>query len=75
MHKHNKGISPVLYNAGSNAIHHHYFGCPICGNKVGGFLSTGNSENDWSVHKDKFCSECGQKIDWSKTVWETIYKL
>lgn len=69
-----KGLSPVLCNSGSSRIHHHYFGCPICGNEVGGFLITGGAENDWSTHKDKFCSECGQKIDWSKVEWSTIYR-
>ena len=25
----NNGLSPVLCSAGSNAVHHHYFGCPV----------------------------------------------
>ena len=70
-----KGQSPVLCNAGSNAAHHHYFGCPICGNKVGGFIITGSGENDWRTHQDNFCSICGQKINWLNTAWETIYKF
>lgn len=77
MKKNENGLSPVLCNAGmgSRYIHHHYFGCPICGNKVGGFLITGSGEDDWSTHQDKFCSECGQKIDWSNTEWSTIYRF
>lgn len=68
------GMAPVLYNARRGMIHHHYFGCPVCKNKVGGFLITGNGEDDWSTHQDKFCSECGQKIDWNRTEWSDIYK-
>ncbi len=77
MKKNENGLSPVLCNAGmgSRYIHHHYFGCPICGNKVGGFLITGSGEDDWSTHQDKFCSECGQKIDWNNTEWSTIYRF
>ena len=71
-----KGLSPVLCKTdmGSRYIHHHYFGCPICGNKVGGFLITGSGEDDCSTHEDKFCDECGQKINWSNTEWLDIYK-
>jgi hypothetical protein len=75
MTKHTKGLFPVLCNNGGGAIHPRYFGCPICRNKVGGFLLTGNGENDWGTHKDKFCNECGQKIDWSGVEWSTIYYL
>ena len=70
----NKGLVPVLCNAGSNAVHHHYFGCPVCGHEVGGFTITGAGEDDWGTHKDKFCSECGQKINWSNVEWSTIYR-
>lgn len=69
-----KGISPVLCNAGSSAIYHHYFGCPVCGSEVSGFTITGTGENDRSTHEDKFCSEYGQRIDWSNTEWSTIYR-
>lgn len=49
-----KGLSPVLCNAGSNAVHHHYFGCPVCGSEVGGFTigvrtkisSVGNADRE-----------------------------
>lgn len=70
----NNGLSPVLCNAGSNAVHHHYFGCPVCGAEVGGFIITGNGEDDWSTHTDKFCKECGQRIDWNNTEWSDIYR-
>ena len=69
------GLAPVLCNSGSGAIHHHHFGCPICGNKVGGFLSTGNGTDDWGTHQDKFCSECGQRIDWNNIEWSSIYRF
>lgn len=69
-----KGVIPVLRKTGSDAIHHHYFGCPVCGSEVGGFVITGSGDDDWSTHQDKFCSECGQRIDWSNVQWETIYR-
>lgn len=72
MKKNGDGLSPILCNAGMGS---RYFGCPICGNKVGGYLITGSGEDDWSTHQDKFCSECGQKIDWSNTEWSTIYRF
>ena len=70
----NKGLAPVLCNAGSGSIHHHYFGCPVCWSEVGGFTITGDGEDDWGTHEDKFCSECGQKIDWRNVEWSTIYR-
>lgn len=70
----NKGVAPVLCNAGSNSIHHHYFGCPVCGSEVGGVTITGDGEDDWGTHEDKFCSECGQRVDWSNVEWSTIYR-
>lgn len=69
-----KGLSPVLCKSGNYSIHHHHFGCPICGHEVGGFLAIGSGQDDWTTHKDKYCSECGQKIDWSSTNWEAIYR-
>lgn len=69
-----KVVTPVLRKTGSDAIHHHYFGCPVCGSEVGGFVITGSGDDDWSTHQDKFCSECGQRIDWSNVQWETIYR-
>lgn len=68
-------LSPVLCKAGSHAVHHHYFGCPVCGTEVGGFTATGSGENDWSTHKDRYCKTCCQPIDWSKTKWEDIYRI
>lgn len=46
----------------------------ILDSEVGGFVITGSGDDDWSTHQDKFCSECGQKIDWSNVKWETIYR-
>lgn len=71
----NKGIPPVLCNAGSGAVHHHYFGCPKCGHEVGGFVLTGSGSDDWGAHQDSYCSCCGQKILWQKTNWAAIYKV
>lgn len=72
--KTDNALPPVLCNSGSNAIHHHYFGCPVCGSEVGGFVITGSGDDDWITHQDKFCRECGQRIDWGKVKWETIYR-
>lgn len=65
--------NPVLCNKGSGSIHHRFFGCPICGTEVGGFLSTGDGPDDWMTHQDKFCHECGQAIDWGNTDWLSLY--
>lgn len=43
-----------------------HFVCPTCGRWVGGYTITGGGENDWGYEKNKFCRECGQKIDWSE---------
>lgn len=42
------------------------FVCPVCGAFVGGYIITGGGDNDWGYEKNKFCRECGQKIDWSE---------
>lgn len=52
-----KRLPPDLRNAGSNATHHYYLGCPICGHKVGDAI--------YGIHEDDVCGKCGQKIDWS----------
>lgn len=70
-----EGISPILCESERGSIHHHHFACPICKNKVGGFLSTGSGENDWGTHQDKFCSECGQEINWGDTNFVDIYQV
>lgn len=67
------GAAPVICSGGY--AHHHYWGCPVCGSEVGGFVITGMGDNDWSTHQDKFCKECGKKIDWSNTNWSLIYKF
>ena len=43
-----------------------YWKCPQCGERVGGYVITGPSEDDWSYKEQGFCSKCGQEIDWSK---------
>lgn len=40
--------------------------CPNCNNFVGGYIITGRGDDDWSYEKNKFCRECGTKIDWSQ---------
>lgn len=68
-----EAISPILCDGGS--IHHHFFGCPECHTEVGGFISTGSTDNDWTTHQDEFCKECGKRIDWTDVIWEEIYKI
>lgn len=42
----------------------HYWVCPCCQTRVGGYVITGSGPDDWSYEKDKFCKECGTKINW-----------
>lgn len=60
MEKRVKGLSPVLCDA--------YFACPNCGSEVkAGAPSTCRvSVDDWGIPADKFCSKCGQPIEWSE---------
>ena len=44
----------------------YYWKCPTCGNRVGGYIITGKGIDDWGYKQDKFCCECGTKINWSK---------
>ena len=43
----------------------HYWMCPHCKTRVGGYVVTGNGPDDWCYEKDKFCKECGTQIDWT----------
>lgn len=43
-----------------------YYVCPSCGKKVAGYYTTGGGDNDWGYRKDKFCCNCGLKMDWGK---------
>ena len=44
----------------------HYYTCPVCGQWVGGYVITGSSFEDWSYEQNKFCRNCGTKINWGK---------
>lgn len=39
--------------------------CPLCKTEVGGY-TFGRGSDDWSYHRDKFCSQCGVKIKWER---------
>lgn len=65
------GMKPKLC---ANAVHSRFFGCPVCGEEVGGYVITGCGEDDWSTHQDKFCKSCGQEISWRGTKWSDLYK-
>lgn len=62
-----KGLKPII-REGVTYQDKTYW-CPNCNNRVGGYVTLGSGENDWSYQKDKFCSECGTKIDWSVKPW------
>lgn len=38
--------------------------CSKCGAKVGYYVITGHGEDEWNYKKDKFCSRCGQPVEW-----------
>lgn len=65
--------TPVICHGG--IAHPKFFGCPRCAKEVGGYVITGDGPDDWSTHKDKFCSECGQKIDWDGVDFYEIAKV
>lgn len=58
-----KGIRPIKSND-RDVTGEHYWMCPKCKNRVGGFIITGKGYDDCGYKEDKFCSECGTKIDW-----------
>lgn len=58
-----KNNNPIICHGG--IAHPKFFGCPRCGKEVGGYVITGDGPDNWSTHQDKFCPECGQKIDWN----------
>ena len=68
-----KNNNPVICRGG--IAHPKFFGCPRCGKEVGGYVITGDGPDDWSTHKDKFCSECGQKIDWDGVNFFEVAKV
>lgn len=73
MMRDNSGATPILKK--KLFEHDNYFACPSCWNEVGGYVITGSGEDDWDVHQDKFCSDCGQKINWEGVKWEDIHKF
>lgn len=60
------------YVCGPSYDHNKFFGCPRCGTKVGGYIITGPGWDDWTTHEDKFCRECGQKINWDGVDFSAI---
>ena len=64
---------PAMCNGG--IVNPKFFGCPRCGNEVGGYVITGDGPDDWSTHQDKLCSECGQRIDWDGVNFFEITKV
>jgi DNA-directed RNA polymerase subunit RPC12/RpoP len=66
---------PVLSPSPGSAVHHHYFACPSCGHKVGGFIIIGEGENDWTTHKDNYCPNCGHRIIWDGVDFSDIYTI
>lgn len=62
------GLPPMI----CNGLRRKYFVCPICDWEVGGYVITGPGDDDWDTHMDKFCCQCGQKIDWSHINFQDI---
>jgi hypothetical protein len=60
-----KALKPIKSLDRERSTGEHYWMCPNCKNRVGGFYITGGGYNDWGYKEDKFCSECGTKIKWS----------
>lgn len=58
-----KSLKPIKSND-RDRTGEHYWLCPNCSGRVGGYIITGRGNNDWSYEKDKFCRKCGTKIDW-----------
>ena len=67
---HRRANTPVICHGG--IAHPRFFGCPSCGKEVGGYVITGDGPDDWSTHQDKFCSECGLKINWESVNFSDI---
>ena len=66
MQVNNVGLRPIKSKDRDRATLEHYWMCPKCQTRVGGYAITGRGEDDWVYDQDKFCKECGTKIDWSK---------
>ena len=58
-----KGFKPVKSNS-RDRTGEYYWLCPNCDGRVGGYIITGGGADDWGYEKDKFCRNCGTKIDW-----------
>lgn len=59
-----KGVKPIK-SVNRDNTGEHYWSCPNCKTRVGGFIITGKGEDDWGYEEDKFCKECGAKINWN----------
>lgn len=59
-----KGLAPVK-STDRDRTGEHYWLCPSCCGRVGGYVITGSGDDDWGYEKNKFCKECGTKIDWN----------
>lgn len=59
-----KGLKPIKSPDREYSTGEHYWMCPKCQNRVGGFYIIGRGLDGWGYKEDKFCSECGIKIKW-----------
>lgn len=57
-------LKPVKSFERERSTGEYYWMCPKCGSRVGGYVVTGTGADDWGYEEDKFCRECGTKIDW-----------
>lgn len=56
-----KGKKPICDTQITNGIFSIFYYCPMCNRIVGIY-----DEESGMDFQDKFCRECGQKIDWSE---------
>ena len=59
-----KGLKPTK-STNRDFTGEYYWMCPNCKERVGGYVITGREHDDWFYEEDKFCRECGTKINWS----------
>lgn len=65
---------PIIYKERWPLPDKRYYACPICEKPVGGYVTTGGGEDDWSVFMHNYCPECGQKIAWKGHKLGDLYK-
>ena len=55
-----KGVSPIK-SVDRDSSGEHYWKCPICKNRVGGFVYTGKGTDPWIMKRINFVKTVAQK--------------